>query len=75
MFNEAEDDLWDFEFTVAKYEASRNLGEELLAAARGIKAGKAARVHWLQRARQRKKATRSQMSVEAILRSRDGDRR
>jgi putative transcriptional regulator len=30
---------------LAKYEASRNLGEELLAAAREIKAGKAARVH------------------------------
>jgi len=30
---------------MAKYEASRNLGEELLAAAREIKAGKAARVH------------------------------
>jgi putative transcriptional regulator len=30
---------------LAKYEASRNLGEELLAAARDIKAGKAARVH------------------------------
>ena len=30
---------------LAKYEASRNLGEELLAAAREIKAGKAAREH------------------------------
>ena len=30
---------------LAKYEARRNLGEELLAAAREIKAGKAARVH------------------------------
>ena len=29
---------------LAKYEASRNLGEELLAAARDIKAGRAARV-------------------------------
>ena len=30
---------------LAKYEASRNLGEELLAAAREIKTGKAVRVH------------------------------
>lgn len=30
---------------LAKYEAGRNLDEELLAAAREIKAGKAARVH------------------------------
>jgi hypothetical protein len=30
---------------LAKYEASRNLGDELLAAARDIKTGKAARVH------------------------------
>jgi putative transcriptional regulator len=30
---------------LAKYEASRNLGEELLAAAREIKSGKAAREH------------------------------
>ena len=30
---------------LAKYESSRNLGEELLAAARQIKTGKAARVH------------------------------
>jgi len=30
---------------LAKYEAGRNLGEELLAAAREIKAGKATRVH------------------------------
>jgi hypothetical protein len=30
---------------LAKYEASRNLGDELLAAAREIKAGKAARMH------------------------------
>jgi putative transcriptional regulator len=30
---------------LAKYEASRNLGEELLAAVRQMKAGKAARVH------------------------------
>jgi len=32
---------------LAKYEASRNLGEEMLAAAREIKAGRAARVHHL----------------------------
>ena len=30
---------------LAKYEASRNIGEELLAAAREIKASKAARIH------------------------------
>jgi putative transcriptional regulator len=30
---------------LAKYEASRNLGDELLAAAREIKSGKASRVH------------------------------
>lgn len=33
------------EKALANYEASRNLGEELLAAARQIKAGKAARIH------------------------------
>ena len=30
---------------LAKYEASRNLGEELLAAVRQMRAGKAARIH------------------------------
>lgn len=34
-----------------KYEASRNLGEELMAAAREIKAGKPARVHHFARPR------------------------
>ena len=32
---------------LAKYEASRNLGEELLAAAREIKSGKAVREHYI----------------------------